>query len=37
MTADDVVETERGMMWRVYSSKTEEDAEDPGAVARWPN
>jgi len=29
MTADDVVETERGMMWRVYSSKTKKTRKIP--------
>jgi integrase len=29
LTADDVVETDRGMMWRVYSSKTEKTRKIP--------
>jgi integrase len=29
MTADDVVETDRGMMWRVYSSKTKKTRKIP--------
>jgi hypothetical protein len=28
VTADDVEETPRGMMWRVYSSKTKKDSQD---------
>lgn len=29
MTADDVIETDRGMMWRVYSSKTKKTRKIP--------
>ena len=29
LTADDVIETERGMMWRVYSSKTKKTRKIP--------
>jgi integrase len=29
LTADDIVETERGMMWRVYSSKTKKTRKIP--------
>ena len=36
LTADDVVETDRGMMWRVYSSKTKKTRKIPlrGDVAQ---
>jgi integrase len=32
LTADDVIETERGMMWRVYSSKTRKTRKIPVRV-----